>query len=73
MCIKTNIKNKNYFKKYCLQCFANGNVLQKHKEICLKINGKQRLKLNKVQSNLKIISNNELCLKLDSNPQPLIS
>ena len=33
-------KNKN-----CLQCFSNENILIKHGEICLSINGKQSIKL----------------------------
>ena len=31
--------------KSCLQCFSNENVLTKHKEDCLSINGKQSVKL----------------------------
>ena len=31
--------------KSCLQCFSNENVLIKHKENCLSINGKQSVKL----------------------------
>ena len=33
--------------KSCLQCFSNENVLIKHKENCLSINGKQSVKLEK--------------------------
>ena len=29
----------------CLQCFSSENILIKHKEICLSINGKQSVKL----------------------------
>ena len=42
---KTKNKNKNYFRKSCLQCFSSKNVLTKHKEDCLSINGKQSVKL----------------------------
>ena len=37
---KTN-KNKKWFCKSCLQCFSSKNVLIKHKEDCLSINGMQ--------------------------------
>ena len=33
--------------KSCLQCFSSKNVLVKHKEICLSINDKQSVKLEK--------------------------
>ena len=36
---KTKNKNKNYFRKSCLQCFSSRNVLTKHKEVCFNING----------------------------------
>ena len=42
---KTKDKNKKWFCKSCLQCFSSGNVLIKHKEICLSINDKQSVKL----------------------------
>ena len=41
---KTKNKNKKWFWKSCLQCFSNENVLIKHEENCLSINGKQSLK-----------------------------
>ena len=44
---KTENKNKKWFYKSCLQCFSSGNVLTKHKEDCLIINGKQSVKLEK--------------------------
>ena len=36
---------KNWFCKSCLQCFSSENILMKHKEIRLSINGKQSVKL----------------------------
>ena len=36
---KTKNKNKKWFCKSCLQCFSSENVLIKHKEDCLSING----------------------------------
>ena len=44
---KTKNKNKKWFCKSCLQCFSSENVLIKHKEICLNINSKQSVKLEK--------------------------
>ena len=44
---KTKNKNKKWFSKNCLQCFSSTNLLTKHKEDCLKINGKQSVKLEK--------------------------
>ena len=40
-------KNKKHFCKSCLQCFSSKNVLTKHKEICLNINGTQCIRLEK--------------------------
>ena len=44
---KTKNKNKKYFFKSCLQCFSCKNVLTKHKEVCLSINGAQSVRLEK--------------------------
>ena len=44
---KTKNKNKKYFCRSCLQCFSSKNVLTKHKEDCLSINGAQSVKLEK--------------------------
>ena len=44
---KTKNKNKKWFCKSCLQCFSSENVLIKHKENCLSINGKQSVILEK--------------------------
>ena len=44
---KTKNKNKKWFCKSCLQCFSSENVLTKHKEDCLSINGKQSVKIEK--------------------------
>ena len=44
---KTKTKNKKWFCKSCLLCFSSENVLTKHKEDCLSINGKQSVKLEK--------------------------
>ena len=41
ICNKTKNKNKKHFCKCCLQFFSSGYVLQKHKENCLIISGKQ--------------------------------
>ena len=44
---KTKNKSKKYFCKSCLQCFSSKNVLAKHKEVCLSINGVQSVRLEK--------------------------
>ena len=44
---KTKNKNKKWFCKSCLQCFSSENVLIKHKEDCLSINGQQPINLEK--------------------------
>ena len=44
---KTNNKNKKWFYKSCLQCFSSESAFTKHKEDCLRINGKQSVKLEK--------------------------
>ena len=44
---KTKNKNKKYFCKSCLECFSSKNVLTKHKEVCLSINGAQSVRFQK--------------------------
>ena len=44
---KTKNKNKKYFCKSCLQYCGSKNVLAKHKEDCLSINGTQSVRLEK--------------------------
>ena len=44
---KSKNKNKKYLCKSCLQCFSCKNVLTKHKEVCLSINGAQSVRLEK--------------------------
>ena len=43
---KTNCKNKKHFYRYCLQCFSSKRFLLEQKETCLRINGKQIVKLD---------------------------
>ena len=43
---KTKNKKKNFCES-CLQCFSSKNVLTKHKEVCLSINGTQSVRLEK--------------------------
>ena len=45
MCNKRKNKNKKHFCRYCLQYFSSEEVLIDHKKVCLKINGKQSVKL----------------------------
>ena len=42
---KAKNKNKKWFCKSVLQCFSSENVLTKHKEYCLSINGQQSVNL----------------------------
>ena len=42
---KANNKNTNWFCRSCLQSFSSENVLIKHKEDCLSINGQQSVNL----------------------------
>ena len=44
---RTKNKNKKYFCRSCLQCFSSKNMLTKHKEVCLSINGAQSVRLEK--------------------------
>ena len=44
---KTKNKSKKWFCKSCLQCFSSENVLIKHREDCLSINGQQSINLEK--------------------------
>ena len=52
LCFTKN-KNKKYFCKSCLQCFSSKNVSTEHKEVCLKISGKQAAKLEKETTEFK--------------------
>ena len=45
MCNKTEFESKKRFYRYCLQCFSSERVLVKHKEVYLRVNGKQTVKL----------------------------
>ena len=45
MCNKP--KNKKHFFKYCLLFFSSERILVEREEICLKINGKQTVKLKR--------------------------
>ena len=59
---KRKNKNKKWFCKNCLQGFSSENILIKHKESCLNINGKQSVKLAKGVS-FKIYADFECNLK----------
>ena len=50
---KTVSRNKKYFCKSCLQCFGSKDVLIKHKEVCLSINGAQFITLVKGKTEFK--------------------
>ena len=51
---KTKNNGKKYFCEIYLQCFSSKNVLTKHKEVCLSINGAQSVRLEKETTGLKI-------------------
>ena len=53
---KTKNKNQKWFCKGCLQCFSSENVLTKHKEDSLSINGQQSVNLE--EERIEFISNN---------------
>ena len=44
---KSKNKNRKYFCRYFIQYYSSESILTEHKENCLVINGKQRVKLNK--------------------------
>ena len=46
--IRQIAKKKKRFCRYCLQCFSSERVLAEHNKVCLKVNGKQNLKLRNV-------------------------
>ena len=54
MCNKTRCEIKSVFCGYCLQSFSSERVLAEHRETCLKINGKQAVKLRSGSIELKI-------------------
>ena len=44
--IKQSVEiKKKHFCRYCLQCSSSEKLLTEHKKVCLKINGKQTVKL----------------------------
>ena len=47
MCNKTQHKEKKHFCMHCLQVFSSKEVLIKHKENCISINGKQGIQMPK--------------------------
>ena len=42
LCFTKEKRKKKWFCKSCLQCFSSENVLIKHKEDCLSINGEKK-------------------------------
>ena len=45
--VLARLKKRTTFALTCLQCFSCKNVLKKHKEVCLSINGAQSVRLEK--------------------------
>ena len=56
---KTRNKNKKHFCMHCLQCFSKEEILLKHKEVCIEINGKQSIKMPEVCSKIKFTNYNK--------------
>ena len=54
---KTKNKNKKNFTKSCLQYFSSKNVSNSHKEVCLRINGAQSVRLEKGTIKFKMLLN----------------
>ena len=51
--IRQKIGKKKQFRRYCLQHFSSEEVFMEHKEICLKVNGKQNVKSRNGSINFK--------------------
>ena len=57
---KTRHKKKKHFCIYCLQNFSTEQILLKHKDNCMVVNGKQAIRMPKkvkIHCSLKIIKN----------------
>ena len=57
---KTKHKEKKHFCMYCLQNFSTEQILLKHKDNCMVVNGKQAIRMPKkvkIHCSLKIIKN----------------
>ena len=50
-------KERNHFCMYCLQCFSSENILAKHTNNCLTINGKQAINMPKKGENILKFNN----------------
>ena len=49
--------NKKHFCKYCLQCFSSEEILIKHKENCIIVNGEQAIKMPTIDNNILKFNN----------------
>ena len=56
---KTRNKNKKHFCMHCLQCFSQEEILLKHKEVCIEINGEQSIKMPEVGSKIEFKNYNK--------------
>ena len=50
---QTKYDERKHFCMYCLQCFTFEDILIRHKENCIDINGKQAIKMPEKNSKLK--------------------
>ena len=50
-------RERKHFCKYCLQCFSSEEILIRHKENCIMINGKQAIKMPTNDNNILKFNN----------------
>ena len=56
---KTKSHQRKHFCMHCLQCFSSERVLNKHKEVCIEINGEQSIKMPEVGSKIEFKNYNK--------------
>ena len=56
---KNKTQHKKHFCMHCLQCFSKEEILSKHKEICMEINGKQAIKMPPIGSKIEFTNYNK--------------
>ena len=56
---KTKSHQRKHFCMHCLQCFSSERVLNKHKEVCIEINGEQSIKMPEVGSKIEFTNFNK--------------
>ena len=56
---KTKHKEKKHFCMYCLQNFSTEQILLKHKDNCMVVNGKQAIRMPKKGENILQFKNHQ--------------